>query len=79
MKTITLTDEAYERLLAWKKTPRESFSKVVMEHVPARGTMEQILHDIAKLPPLTSDQFKVMEDAASWGRKSSGFRDKWNS
>jgi predicted CopG family antitoxin len=37
MKTITLTDQAYERLKSWK-SGRESFSDVVLRTVPKRGT-----------------------------------------
>ena len=38
MKTITLTDQAYERLKSWK-TGRESFSEVVLRTVPKRGRL----------------------------------------
>jgi predicted CopG family antitoxin len=79
MKTITLTEEAYERLLSWKQTPKESFSKVVISLIPPRGTLGQIAGDIKSLPPITTKHLKAMEDAASWGRKPSGLKDKWTS
>lgn len=39
MKTITLDDEAYTRLKAWKRKDRESFSQVVKRIVPAPGSL----------------------------------------
>ena len=39
MKTITLTDEAYERLKDWKMGPRDSFPSVMLRLVPKRGTL----------------------------------------
>ncbi len=39
MKTITLDDTAYERLKAWKRGPKDSFSKVVKRVVPQPGTL----------------------------------------
>jgi len=79
MKTITLTEEAYERLLSWKQSPKESFSKVVINMIPVRGTMGQMMEDLKHFPPLTPKQSRVMEDAATWGRKTSGLKDKWTS
>jgi len=79
MKTITLTEEAYERLLSWKRSPKESFSKVVINKVPPRSTLGQMADDVKKLPPATSEHVKAMEDAATWGRKPSELKDKWTS
>jgi len=79
MKTITLSETAYERLLSWKQSPKDSFSNVVIRLVPPKGTMQQMVDDVHQLPPLSSKQFKAMEDAASWGRTTQGLRDKWTS
>ncbi len=51
MKTISLTDEAYERLKDWKNKPGDSFSKVVLRVVPEKGTLGQMLEDVARLLP----------------------------
>jgi predicted CopG family antitoxin len=39
MKTITLDDEAYLRLKAWKRAKGDSFSVVVKRMVPEAGTL----------------------------------------
>jgi len=39
MKTITLDDEAYARLRAWKRNKGDSFSVVVKRMVPEAGTL----------------------------------------
>jgi predicted CopG family antitoxin len=39
MKTITLDEDAYNRLKAWKRGGRESFSSVVKRVVPEPGSL----------------------------------------
>lgn len=39
MKTITLDEDAYRRLRAWKRGTGDSFSKVVKRVVPEAGTL----------------------------------------
>ena len=79
MKTITLTDDAYQRLRDWKQKPGESFSKVVLKVVPERGTLAQMLDDVGHLPPLSKRNAMVMEEAASWGREPDKHRNPWTS
>lgn len=79
MKTITLTDDAYRRLIDWKSGPTDSFSRVVLRVVPKKGTLGQLLEDVKALPALTDKQARVMEDAAKWGRDPKRSRDPWNS
>jgi predicted CopG family antitoxin len=79
MKTVTLTEDAYERLLAWKTSPRDSFSKVVLKVVPKRGTLGQMLEDVRQLPPLSDRQAKVMEETSAWGRNPAAHREPWTS
>lgn len=43
VKTITLDEVAYERLKAWKKGPKDSFSNVVKRLVPEAGTLGSFL------------------------------------
>jgi predicted CopG family antitoxin len=79
MKTITLTDQAYLRLKEWKQGRGDSFSDVVLKMVPERGTLEQMLDDVAHLPALSKENAKVMEEAAGWGREPTGHREPWTS
>ena len=79
MKTISLTDDAYERLLSWKESSKESFSSVVLKIVPKRGTLADLASEIDKLPPLTDEQAGVMEDAVKQADKWSNYRDPWTS
>jgi len=79
MKTITLTDEAYQRLKDWKEVKGDSFSKVVLAVVPRRGTLEQMASEVGQLPDLSSEQARVMEQAAQWGRDPDKVEDPWTS
>lgn len=77
MKTITLTDQAYERIAALKASPKDSFSKVILRAVPKRGTAAQMLKAIAILPPLTDKQAKLMEKTAAEHNDWKHWRDPW--
>ncbi|MFT5240175.1 MAG: putative CopG family antitoxin [Kiritimatiellia bacterium] len=79
MKTISLTDEAYKRLKEWKDESNDSFSKVVLKVVPEKGTLGQMLEDVKKLPTLSPEQARVMEESARYGRDPEGNRDPWTS
>lgn len=79
MKTITLNDEAYERLVAWKSGPKDSFSRVVLKMVPKRGTLGDLAREIDKLPPLDATQAKKMEEAVQWANEWKNERDPWTS
>lgn len=70
MKTITLTEEAYERPKVWKKAGKDSFSNVVLRLVPEKGTWALLGRDVAALPPLEEESFKVMEEAAEFGGRT---------
>jgi predicted CopG family antitoxin len=75
MKTITLTDEAYERLKAWKGGHLSSFSKVILAKVPRRGTLADLASEIGRLPPLTDEQARVMEKTVEWANDWKSHRD----
>lgn len=77
MKTITLTEEAYERLRSWKDRRLDSFSKVILAKVPRKGTLADLAAEVEKLPPLTDEQAKVMEEAARWANDWRNQRDPW--
>ena len=79
MKTITLTDEAYMRLLLWKNQPRDSFSKVVLRVVPPKYSGAAIAEAAQRLPALTDAQELAirasMAEANDWGK----VKDPWTS
>lgn len=77
MKTISLTEEAYQRLLAQKLDHRDSFSKVVLRVVPRRGTAAHLLQEIQKLPPLTDAQARIMEETVAEHNDWKNWRDPW--
>jgi predicted CopG family antitoxin len=66
MKTITLSEEAYQRLKSWKTDSSESFSKVVLKAVPKRGTAEDMDEAFDQLPKLTGHQAEAIEAEAGW-------------
>jgi predicted CopG family antitoxin len=69
MKTITLTDEAYERLKAWK-TGNDSFSRVVLRTVPKRGTFGDLNEAFRALPLLSEEQFRSVQEAIASSSRS---------
>lgn len=77
MKTITLTDEAYQRLKDWKEGERDSFSNVVLRVVPKRGTLADMLESFKRLPPLSDEQAKTMSQAVSWANDWKNYCDPW--
>jgi predicted CopG family antitoxin len=79
MKTISLTDSAYQRLKTWKGGSKDSFSRVVERLIPARGTLGQIASAAAALPHLTPDQEKTLNECLSEFRDWSTQRDPWTS
>ena len=79
MKTITLNDDAYQRLLSWKSSQRDSFSGVVLRVVPKKGSLGSIVEAARELPPLTNKNMMVMEETIAWGRDPKKHRDAWTS
>ena len=77
MKTITLTDEAYQRLKDWKEGTRDSFSSVVLRVVPKRGTLADMLESFKQLPPLSDQQARKMTESMSWANDWKNYRDPW--
>lgn len=63
MKTITLDEIAYERLKAWKKGSKESFSSVVKRVIPEPGTLGAFLSFMEANPSTEPDRDDIMENA----------------
>jgi predicted CopG family antitoxin len=77
MKTITLTDEAYRRLLAWKETTKDSFSKVVDRVVPRRGTLGAVTTILDEIPSVSGHALDVLEKEARSNRTWKDQKDPW--
>lgn len=77
MKTITLSDQAYERLKAWKEESHESFSQIVLKKVPKRGTLGHLLENIQRLPPLSEAGAKAMRETLAEANDWKGQEEPW--
>jgi predicted CopG family antitoxin len=73
VKTISLTETAYQRLLAWKEG--RTFSEVIEELVPRKGTLEAAIKASQSLPRLQEKDFSDLESAvnATRGKLSSSW------
>ena len=63
MKTITLDEEAYARLKAWKRGSSESFSSVVKRVLPSPGSLGAFLAFVEQRATATKSGNDVMEAA----------------
>ena len=77
MKTITLTDEAYQRLIVWKENPKDSFSKVVERVVPVRGSLSGVMVAWENLSSLSAKQFDAIESGLREVNDWSKQKDPW--
>ncbi len=68
-KTITITEEAYERLKS-RKGENQSFSEVILQNFPAKRKLSEILAEIGK-----DDELADRIDAASREMRQSKMRD----
>ena len=76
MKTIAITDSAYERLAMWKVAADEGFSDVILRTVPLRGSMEAVMAAAGRhLPPLNPEAEKELVAEFENGRRPAG--DAW--
>jgi predicted CopG family antitoxin len=61
-KTISITEEAYERLKALKKSEKTSFSEVIVQYYPVRRKLADVLAEIGNCSDLTGSVEKVSRD-----------------
>ncbi|MCX6970104.1 MAG: hypothetical protein NTV93_08120 [Verrucomicrobia bacterium] len=59
VKTISLTESAYQRLLSWKTGG--TFSEVVERMVPCKGTLGAVVEAAQSLPELSDADFEDLE------------------
>ncbi len=60
MKTIAISETAYDRLEGWKTSPTDTFSNVIERIVPRKVTFEVALEAAQQLPELSSAQEKEL-------------------
>lgn len=65
-KTISITEEAYERLKALKKDEKTSFSDVIVKYYPVKRKLSDVLAEIGDC----SDLADAVENASKNMRKS---------
>lgn len=55
-KTVSLSEEAYDRLKKWKKNDDESFSNVILRVMPQFRTAEEISEHLKKSKKHLTDE-----------------------
>lgn len=63
MKTITLDEEAYDRLKSWKSRGGDSFSAVVKRVVPRAGTLEAMARFAVQRSAAADERDDMLESA----------------
>ena len=61
-KTISITEEAYERLKALKKDERTSFSDVIVQYYPVKRKLADVLAEIGNCTDLADSVETVSRD-----------------
>jgi hypothetical protein len=67
MKTISLSETAYQRLLSWKDG--STFSEVIERLIPPKGTLGAALKASQILPQLSETGFDELEQSVNATRK----------
>ncbi|MGD0079036.1 MAG: antitoxin VapB family protein [Methanoregula sp.] len=61
-KTISITEEAYERLKSLKKNDKVSFSDVILAHYPKKKKLSEVLKEIGANPELADSIEQVSRE-----------------
>ena len=64
-KTISISDEAYERLYERKKDNSESFSQVIIRLMPKLKTIEELRKEWEKLEKLSPEDEKKFREVVN--------------
>jgi predicted CopG family antitoxin len=75
MKTITLDEEAYERLKSWKRMRGDSFSAVVKRVVPRAGTLAAMAGFAMERAPSAGGNDELLE--STFGSRTAAKHDPW--
>ena len=66
-KTISITEDAYERLRSLKDSDKMSFSEVILKYYPKKGRLSETLAEIAR-----GEDARDMADLAEEVERASG-------
>lgn len=58
-KTISITEEAYDRLKALKKDEKTSFSEVIVKYYPVKRKLSDVLTELGDCTDLANNIEKV--------------------
>ena len=61
-KTISITEEAYDRLKDLKKDEKVSFSDVIIKHLPKKKKLSEVLKEIGANPELADSIEQVSKE-----------------
>lgn len=61
-KTISITEEAYERLKALKKDEKTSFSDVIVHYYPVKRKLSDVLAELGDCSELADSVENVSKD-----------------
>lgn len=75
MKTITLDEDAYERLKSWKRQSGDSFSAVVKRVVPRAGTLEAMARFAVERAASSGERDELLESTVE--NRPSTKHDPW--
>jgi predicted CopG family antitoxin len=75
MKTITLDEEAYRRLKNWKRSPGDSFSRVIKRVVPEAGTLGAMARFVEENRGVDPERDAILEKTVE--TRSSEKPDPW--
>jgi predicted CopG family antitoxin len=62
IKTISITEEAYDRLKDLKKDEKASFSDVIIKHLPKKKKLSEVLKEIGANPELADSIEQVSKE-----------------
>ncbi|MDD3407877.1 MAG: antitoxin VapB family protein [Methanomicrobium sp.] len=62
-KTVSLSEEAYDRLKKWKKTEDESFSSVILRTVPKIRTPEELRKVLDEIGSLSDEDADIIAES----------------
>lgn len=68
VKTISVSEAAYQRLVSWKNG--QTFSEVIERMIPPKGTIEAAMEAAGALPELSVTDFEDLERVVAASRKS---------